>query len=85
MGRRDLLLGPHEQSIGGIGRTTQRRGGYPYAPYGPDALPPLQGRRKIAVPAVLITAHGKFFSTVKPFRDRGRRLIETTKLPGDAL
>jgi hypothetical protein len=33
MGESDLLLGPHEQSIiASIGRTTQRRGGPPYAP-----------------------------------------------------
>ena len=31
VGRPDVFLGPHEQGIGGIGPTTQRRGGPPYA------------------------------------------------------
>jgi hypothetical protein len=36
MGESDLLLGPHEQSVGGIGAVGAR----PHAPYGPYALPP---------------------------------------------
>jgi hypothetical protein len=50
MGESDLLLGPHEQSIGGIGRTTHRRGGDPYASYGPHA-PWAWRTHKIASPA----------------------------------
>ena len=48
MGESDLLLGPHEQSIGGIGDRTNdhRRGGLPYAPYASDAFPPLRDDEK---------------------------------------
>jgi hypothetical protein len=49
MGEGDLLLGPHEQTIGGIGgieRTTPRRGGplCPYGPHAPWALEDAQNR-----------------------------------------
>jgi hypothetical protein len=39
MGRGDVLLGPHEQGIGGIGTMGIR----PDAPYGPCAFPPREG------------------------------------------
>jgi hypothetical protein len=35
MGEGDLFPSPHEQSIGGIGPTTQRRGGPPMPPMVP--------------------------------------------------
>jgi hypothetical protein len=57
MGCRDVLLGPHEQSIGGIGGI----GGIgirPDAPYGPYARPPSRDDA-IAVPALLMTARAR--------------------------